>query len=121
MAGTRRSIVIGVAVAVLEIAGLGVVRAVTRTPAAGAMPVGTSEHTLDIGGTTRTFHVYRPARLPAQAPLVVMLHGGFGSGNQAERTYGWDAQADAAGFVVAYPDGLHRAWNTTGGCCGPPA
>ncbi len=30
--------------------------------------------------------------------------------------------ADTAKFVVAYPDGLHRTWNTNGGgCCGRAA
>jgi len=115
----RRSIVIGVAVVALVLIGVGVIRAVTRAP--GQVPAGRSDHTIDIGGTERTFHLYRPARLSSPASLVVMLHGGFGSGSQAERAYGWDKQADAAGFVVAYPDGLNRAWNTTGGCCGPPA
>ena len=119
MRGKRRSIVIGVAVVALVLIGVGVIRAVTRAP--GQVPAGRSDHTIDIGGTERTFHLYRPARLSSPASLVVMLHGGFGSGSQAERAYGWDKQADAAGFVVAYPDGLNRAWNTTGGCCGPPA
>jgi polyhydroxybutyrate depolymerase len=50
-----------------------------------------------------------------------MLHGGFGSGLQAERSYGWDAEANGGQFVVAYPDGFRRAWNTGGGCCGQPA
>ena len=49
-----------------------------------------------------------------------MLHGGFGSAAQAERSYHWDAEADRGHFVVAYPDGLDRAWNTGGGCCGVP-
>lgn len=49
-----------------------------------------------------------------------MLHGGFGSAEQAERAYGWDQLADSAKFVVAYPDGEGRAWNTNGGCCGRP-
>jgi polyhydroxybutyrate depolymerase len=49
-----------------------------------------------------------------------MLHGGFGSAAQAEKSYHWDAEADAGHFVVAYPDGLDRAWNTGGGCCGVP-
>ena len=70
---------------------------------------------------SRTFLVYRPAMLPAAAPLVVMLHGGFGTAAQAEKSYHWDAEADAGHFVVAYPDGLDRAWNTGGGCCGVPA
>lgn len=72
-------------------------------------------------GLQRSYRLYRPARLPSPAPLVVMLHGGFGTGQQAENSYGWDAKADAEGFVVLYPDGLNRAWNTGGGCCGQPA
>lgn len=86
----------------------------------GAEPVaeGTTEHVLDHDGRAREYRTYRPVNLPERAPLVVMLHGGFGSGAHAQRTYGWDAEADVAGFVVAYPDGVDRAWNTGGGCCG---
>ncbi|MCV7356922.1 extracellular catalytic domain type 1 short-chain-length polyhydroxyalkanoate depolymerase [Mycolicibacterium fluoranthenivorans] len=69
----------------------------------------------------RTYLLYVPDGLPAQAPLVVMLHGGFGSAAQAERAYGWDRLADTAKFAVAYPDGLGRAWNAGGGCCGRSA
>jgi polyhydroxybutyrate depolymerase len=86
-----------------------------------AVPVGSSTQTLEIGGRKRTFRVYRPAGLADPAPLVVMLHGGFGTAAQAEGYYGWDAEADAAHFLVAYPDGVDRAWNAGGGCCGTPA
>lgn len=82
------------------------------------LPVGDSSHTLEFGGRSRTYLVHRPDRLPDPAPLVVMLHGGFGSAQQAEDGYGWDAEADAGHFLVVYPDGLGRAWNTGGGCCG---
>ncbi|MEO9140595.1 MAG: PHB depolymerase family esterase [Jatrophihabitans sp.] len=82
---------------------------------------GSSTQTITVGGVARTFHLYRPATLPARTPLVVMLHGGFGTGTQAEKSYGWDAQADTGHFLLAYPDGLNRAWNTGGGCCGKPA
>ena len=51
---------------------------------------------------------------------MVTLHGGFGSAEQAERSYGWNQLADSAKFVVAYPDGVGRAWNANGGCCGRP-
>lgn len=81
---------------------------------------GTSERTVSVGGVDRTYRLYRPADVTDPAPLVVMLHGGFGSGRQAEKSYGWNAEADAGHFVVAYPDGLNRAWNTSGGCCGQP-
>jgi polyhydroxybutyrate depolymerase len=50
-----------------------------------------------------------------------MLHGGFGNAAQAESYYGWDAEADSGHFLVLYPDGVDRAWNVGGGCCGKPA
>jgi polyhydroxybutyrate depolymerase len=83
---------------------------------------GTSVHTINVGGHDRTYRLYKPKGLPASASLVVMLHGGFGTDAQAERSYGWDELADSSKFVVAYPDGLNRAWNVNGGgCCGRPA
>ncbi len=83
------------------------------------IPVGQSAHTVHSGGVSRTFRLYRPQGLRGAAPMVVMLHGGLGNGAQAERSYHWDNAADAGHFVVAYPDGLHRAWNA-GTCCGEP-
>ena len=60
----------------------------TRAPAAegtGTLPVGSSQQEVRVAGADRTFEVYRPASLPpGPVPLVVMLHGGFGSGSQAE-------------------------------------
>ncbi|MGS2805877.1 extracellular catalytic domain type 1 short-chain-length polyhydroxyalkanoate depolymerase [Nocardia sp. MW-W600-9] len=87
-----------------------------------ALPVGagTSLHDLEHDGSTRSYRLYRPTTMPERAPLVVMLHGGLGSGAQAQRSYGWDAMAEEAGFIVAYPDGVDRAWNAGGGCCGTP-
>ena len=83
------------------------------------IPVGQSSQTIEFGGTSRTFNLYRPQGLTGAVPLVVMLHGGFGNGAQAERAYHWDAEADNGHFLVAYPDGLNRAWNA-GSCCGNP-
>jgi polyhydroxybutyrate depolymerase len=83
---------------------------------------GTSIHTIKVHNSDRSYRLYKPAGLPASAPLVVMLHGGLASAAQAERAYGWDALADSGKFVVAYPEGLNHAWNTNGGnCCGPSA
>jgi polyhydroxybutyrate depolymerase len=84
------------------------------------MPVGSSDHSIPVDGVSRDYIVYRPAVLQASAALVVMLHGGFGSASQAEKSYRWDAAADAGHFLVAYPNGIGRAWNTGGGCCGTP-
>jgi polyhydroxybutyrate depolymerase len=79
------------------------------------------QRTVTEGGRARTYLVHRPAKLDASRPvaLVVMLHGGFGTGQQAEAAYHWDEQADREGFVVVYPDGFRRSWNGGGMCCGP--
>ncbi len=92
----------------------------SATPAV-TIAVGKSSHPLSIGGLQRSYLVYRPKDLPPSAPLVVMLHGALGSAQQAENSYGWDAQADSGHFVVAYPDGYHRTWAASAGCCGPAA
>jgi len=88
-------------------------------PGPQSIPVGQSSQSIESGGVSRTFKLYRPQGLTDAAPLVVMLHGGFGNGAQAERSYHWDAEADRGHFLVAYPDGLNRAWNA-GTCCGEP-
>jgi polyhydroxybutyrate depolymerase len=81
-------------------------------------------------GRTRTYRLYAPRSLPRHRslPLLVALHGGFGSGLQFEANSGFDALADAHHFIVVYPDGTPiraqgalanaRVWNG-GRCCGP--
>ncbi|HEU0164544.1 MAG TPA: PHB depolymerase family esterase [Thermomicrobiales bacterium] len=89
----------------------------TPVPAGAA----STQQSITVSGTKRTYLVYVPASAPASgAPLVVMMHGGGGSAAQAEKDYGWDQEADREGFIVAYPDGLNHAWNVGGGCCGQP-
>lgn len=87
------------------------------------VPVGVSVHVVHSGNADRSFRLYRPASLApgTVAPLVIMLHGGGGSAEGAENRYGWDAAADRGRFLVAYPQGLARSWNSGGGCCGRPA
>lgn len=122
---------LGAALLLLGVSGCGALRANTGTPASpltsspaaatpAVIPVGSSLRTLEIDGQSRSYLIYRPAQLPAESPLVMMLHGGFGSGEQAESSYGWDAQAESGHFVVVYPDGEGHAWNVGGGCCGAP-
>lgn len=86
------------------------------------VPVGSSEHRLTVDGRERTYRLYRPASvdLTDPVPLVVMLHGAAGNGQQAEESYGWTEQADRGRFVVAFPDGIKRAWAASELCCGQP-
>ncbi|MBX3067235.1 MAG: hypothetical protein KF844_01125 [Cryobacterium sp.] len=95
--------------------------------AGAGLPVGSHSYSMLWDGQERTYRVFVPRNLPESAPLVVMLHGGGGSGEQAEKSYGWDRLAQSQGFVVAYPDGLGEvipAWNVDGpngsdpNCCG---
>ena len=80
-------------------------------------------------GRERTYRLYiaATARPNLPVPLLVAMHGGGGSGEQFERTSGFDAVADQRGWLVAYPDGVGgpgtadrlRTWNGgTGYCCG---
>lgn len=93
---------------------------------------GDETHTLDFGGLKRSYTLHLPATSPAGAlPLVVVLHGGAGSGAGAAKMTGFDALADDSGFLVVYPDGTDRdrplmhamgkpgflTWNA-GSCCG---
>lgn len=91
------------------------------SPATAGAPVGKSEHQLTVDGHDRSYRLYVPAHPSAPAALVVMLHGGYGSAQQAEASYGWDRIADEHGVVILYPDGDGRAWNAGGGCCGSSA
>jgi polyhydroxybutyrate depolymerase len=82
---------------------------------------GKSTGTMTVGGQQRTYRLYRPAGLSSSAPLVMVLHGAAGTGQQAEDSYGWDAQADSGKFLVAYPDGIRRSWDVDPDCCGVAA
>ena len=81
--------------------------------------------TLIHDGLTRSYVV----RLPVQAtgasaklPLVLVLHGGGGDADNAERMTGFTAKARKEGFIVVYPEGTSRfgdkllSWNA-GHCC----
>ena len=116
--GVMRRLLAPVAAAALLAAALA---GCTRAPHPEPSPTfatGSSVHTLDVGGQERQYRLYVPSGMgDGPHELVVMLHGGYGSADQAEKVYGWDDRADADGFVVAYPQGLGRSWNA-GGCCG---
>jgi polyhydroxybutyrate depolymerase len=62
----------------------------------------------------RTYRVYRPQNPTTKPGLVVVLHGSFGSGFQAETATGFDAQADRLGWIAVYPDGVADGWDAFG-------
>lgn len=63
------------------------------------------QRTIKVAGVTRTYYVAGTAAVNTGArPLVIMLHGAGGNGEQAVRRYGWEGKAEREGFVVAGPD-----------------
>lgn len=83
------------------------------------------EQSLDSGGRRRWWVIHEPAVRLSTGPLpaVLVLHGGGGNPENAERMSGMSALADREGFLAVYPAGTGRfrrrllTWNS-GNCCG---
>lgn len=71
------------------------------------------QHQLSHDGHERHYGLYLPASLTDPAPLVILLHGSMGSGEEIRRQsqFGFDRLGDEQGFVTAYPDGFEEHWN----------
>jgi polyhydroxybutyrate depolymerase len=69
--------------------------------------------TVEVGARERSYVEYVPARLPAGAPLVIVLHGTTMDGAMMRKWTGYefDSLSDAHGYAVFYPDGFERNWN----------
>lgn len=64
-------------------------------------------------GLRRTYLVHVGSSCSAEkpAPLVIVLHGGGGTGAGTVKLTNFNAIADREGFIVVYPDGVDRHWN----------
>ena len=88
------------------------------------MAGGTVEE-MESGGRTRRFILHVPSSVTSEkkVPLVIVLHGGGGNGENAAKMSGFTAKSDREGFIVVYPYGTGRfderllTWNS-GNCCG---
>lgn len=96
---------------------------VNPQPADRQLGPGQHDLVLETAGDEREYRLYVPSRLvdSERVPLMIVLHGGGGWGKQIESMSRMDSQADAAGFLVAYPNGtkgiIGYTWNG-GDCCG---
>lgn len=81
-------------------------------PATGLIP----NNTLAVAGVTRYFDYYRPSGLSAQAPAVILLHGGGLNRTQViDGTTGttrWLDVAEAEQVLLIIPNGADAAGNT---------
>lgn len=95
----------------------------TSTPAAakplceskGEMRNGELRH----GGRDRQYRIHIPeaASEESPVPVIVALHGGWGTGDAMADQSGLTDAAARQGMAVVYPNGIWRSWNA-GSCCG---
>ena len=76
-------------------------------------PTGAQRETLTVGAQARNYYVLRPPNQRGRLPLVVALHGSTQPPRGLELKTKLDDEAAAAGFVVAYPEGISRSWNSS--------
>ncbi|MFD7997331.1 extracellular catalytic domain type 1 short-chain-length polyhydroxyalkanoate depolymerase [Streptomyces mexicanus] len=89
--------------AALTVLAAGLTALVPASPAAAA--AGTFQQVTDFGSNpgNLAMYAYAPAGLPANAPLVVALHGCTQSASDYHAHSGWQKFADRWGFAVVYP------------------
>lgn len=95
------------------------------SPTPATLSPGNAIRTLTHDGRERSYLVHVPPGYdPTRpTPVVLVFHGGGGNAENARRMTGFDAVADAEGFIVVYPNGTGRqpdrllTWNG-GHCCG---
>lgn len=75
-------------------------------------------------GIYRTYQLHLPIDYDENEalPLIIAMHGGFGSGPQLELQSQLSIKSDEENFIVVYPEGVKsllniRTWNA-GECCG---
>ncbi|TGK82427.1 hydrolase [Leptospira noumeaensis] len=66
---------------------------------------------IEIQGHKRTYIVHYPKNWDgSQIPMLVALHGRFGSGSSMILQTKLDLLSDSKGFIVVFPDGYKRSW-----------
>lgn len=98
--------------------------AMADAPKACSQPVEPGMHkaTMRSGVLERSYQVYVPQRWNNQSkrPMVLGLHGGYGTGEIFNQQTKASAQADKYNMLLVLPDGYYKSWNA-GSCCKPAA
>jgi polyhydroxybutyrate depolymerase len=77
---------------------------------APSVRAGDQNFTIRVGELERRYTVHVPPGYDGQqaVPVVIMLHGGGGTGRAAATETGWGAKADQAGFLAVFPEAVAR-------------
>lgn len=75
---------------------------------------------ITVDGTNRSYNVYAPKNLGENRPLLIFCHGYNQDANWMQNsefkneTVSMESVCDTAKFVVVFPNGIDRAWDTGG-------
>ncbi len=92
----------------------------TQNPNEQPVRPGDYQVTLTFQGYARSYDLHVPPQYDGKTPLplVIALHPFGGNAASFANITGFNKEADAEGFFVAYPQGLNGSWNA-GSCCRP--
>ncbi len=65
-------------------------------------------------GLTRSYRLHIPPNVDNYSALILVLHGGSGTGRHTEEEltqFQFNDLSETYSFIVAYPDGLEKRWN----------
>ncbi|WP_169567581.1 alpha/beta hydrolase family esterase [Sneathiella limimaris] len=97
-----------------RISGLAILLVWTLISTSANASDGLSEHTLVHEGIERQYLRYVPPaahQIGTPKQLIILLHGGGGTGRSMMRSTGFNRLAAREGFVGLYPSGVNRHWN----------
>jgi len=76
----------------------------TLAPIQNLLSSGNHNISMTVDGLERSYILHVPPAANQPLPLIIVLHGTYGTGRKMEFGLGFDPYADQRGFYVAYPD-----------------
>lgn len=73
-----------------------------------------SWETITVGSSIRKTYTYIPVNVEKSPALVISLHGMNQDPEYQQKQTQWNAMADKEGFIVTYPLGNNKMWDTSG-------
>ncbi|MDD0841519.1 alpha/beta hydrolase family esterase [Pseudomonas sp. Gutcm_11s] len=110
---TTRTVLKALLVLALILAGLYGYFLYAPKPAQPHLSASLQQGSIEVSGRSRDYAYYIPATLPANAPLLFVLHGSLQTIDDIRTfsAYDFEHLAEQQGFIVVYPQGYQRNWN----------
>ena len=69
---------------------------------------------INVNGANHNMLVYAPSGIEKNRPLIIQMHGYNQDAAYQKNAAKWEPIADTARFVVVFPNGENKAWDTSG-------